>query len=377
MDILFVTYHYLSGNGGGVYASRAYINAFASLYNHVTLLYPYKQGRECECIDANVECIPVLYNKPKVVKFCDLLFGRVHRYYDIFKKIIASRKFDIVVFDNSRSSFGLIDEAHKYGAKVVTIHHNCEYEYVRDNSKFYLKYLNLFWVKRYEEYAIKHSDLNFTLTKQDADTFNNKYGCYDKIKVLGCFEYNNKLSAIDVDTVSNSSVTHNFVITGNLSASQTVNSLIPWLQDYYPVMLKELKSFKLTIAGKSPNSKIVSICSNLGIELIPSPVDMQPILAQADVYVCPTALGGGLKLRIMDGLKNGLPVITHKISARGYDEFVARGILFSYDDIDTFRKCLKSISNITFDRKENIKIYNSVFSFQSGMKRMQGYIEKM
>ena len=30
MKTLFVTYHYLHGNGGGVFASRGYVNAFAA-----------------------------------------------------------------------------------------------------------------------------------------------------------------------------------------------------------------------------------------------------------------------------------------------------------------------------------------------------------
>ena len=44
MRVLIVTHNYLSGFGGGVYGARAYINAFAALYDDVTLLYPVQEG---------------------------------------------------------------------------------------------------------------------------------------------------------------------------------------------------------------------------------------------------------------------------------------------------------------------------------------------
>ena len=44
MNVLFITHHYLHGNGGGVFASRAYINVIAEIADHVTLLYPDKEG---------------------------------------------------------------------------------------------------------------------------------------------------------------------------------------------------------------------------------------------------------------------------------------------------------------------------------------------
>ena len=43
MKVLFVTYHYLHGHGGGIFASRGFINAFAALSDEMTLLYPVKR----------------------------------------------------------------------------------------------------------------------------------------------------------------------------------------------------------------------------------------------------------------------------------------------------------------------------------------------
>lgn len=147
MKVLIITHHYLSGFGGGAFASRAFINAFSDRFNNVTLLYPAKNG-ECKIdINKRIRQIPVPYNIPKWRKLFHLCTGKTHRYYNAFTKIMNEQCFDLIVFDNSCVSFGLIDIAHKHHAKVITIHHNYEYEYKRDSSNRFLRPINLFWVK--------------------------------------------------------------------------------------------------------------------------------------------------------------------------------------------------------------------------------------
>lgn len=376
MKILFITHHFLTGTGGGVFASKAYINAFAKNSTEMKLLYPIKDKAEkIEDIDQNIKLCPISYSKPKWKKFLDLLIGRVHRYYHAVPQLLTEEKFDIVVFDNSKTSFRLIDIAHQYGSKVVVIHHNFEYEYVRDNSTGILRSLQLFWTKRYERDATLKSDLNLTLTKQDADLLCKAFnGNKNSFKLLGTFEfvpYVAKMIKNDGDSKNR------FVITGNLSAMQTEHSLLKWLKDYYPILKDCFPSSSLTIAGKNPSQAIQRQCSNLGIRLIPSPESMDDVLQDADFYICPTELGGGLKLRVMDGLRWGLPVVTHKVSARGYDLFEEKGILLSYSNKIEFKNALLTFSKMKIDKQKVIDMYQNIFSFAAGVKRVKELIESL
>ena len=188
------------------------------------------------------------------------------------------------------------------GAKVITIHHNCEIEYNRDNCEHGLGKLYHYWTQKYEGEAVQKSDLNLVLTSQDESLLHLFYDKENKKKivVLGCFEY--KIESYKV--YNRTRKLQKFIITGNLSARQTEESLLFWLEKYYPILKNVIPNSMLTIAGKSPSKELEKVCNSLNVELIASPVSMMPILADADVYLCPTSLGGGLKLRIMDGLKN-------------------------------------------------------------------------
>ena len=374
MDVLFVTHHYLHGNGGGVFASRAYINAFEEISRKFTLLYPAKRGYDVEEISSN-DKVPVYYEKSKRLKFIDALCGRTHRYFDVFEKQLKNNDYKVVVFDSSRVSFRLIDIAHKYGLKVITIHHNFEAEYIKDNENLIMKPVLLYWVKKYEKESVQKSNLNLTLTGKDRDLLLQNYTTKKPIAVLGCFEYKRKERDFGRNIQQVNKKT-NFVITGSLNTKQTQESLIYWLNEYYPLLKKNIPETTLTIAGNNPSQILIQKCEKWGITLISSPKSMDEILENADIYICPVSLGGGLKLRIMDGLKRGLPVISHKVSARGYEDFSNAGHLFEYDDKNSFDKALDKIKTNDFNKNDMIEKYNFIFSFDAGKQRLAKFLKE-
>jgi len=371
--ILLITNNYLHGNGGACFASRAFINAFAELFNDVTLLYPIKDSLESQFINPKVKQIPVSYNKSKLGKLWDLMMGCVHRYSNI-SQLIGNIHFDLVVFDTSVVSFKLLDYFKSKGSKTIVIHHNYQYEYFRDNTTFPISVPTLYWCKRYEGEAVKKADLNLTLTSQDIDLLKLHYGI-GRFAKLGTFEYKQNEHLISDKPYSQSHPT--FVITGSLSDAQTYKSLAPWFDTCYPELRKLFPDSQLTLAGRGPAPNIDRITSDLEhVNIIYNPDSMDDILNQADIYLCPTSLGGGLKLRIMDGLSHGLPVITHKVSARGYDSFEKQGYLFSYSSPTDFEAVLEKIKGQSFDKKKIIDFYNTQFSFNAGVERLRNILLK-
>lgn len=374
-NILFITHHYLNGNSGGCYASRAYINAFAA-NSKMTLLYPMKNGGEPEYISENIKKIPIWYNKSKIAKFLDLLCGHIHRYQHI-NEFIHNQKFDIVIFDTSLVSYHLIDYFRSKGCKTICIHHNYQYEYFRDNSRGILKFLNLFWCKRYEKEAVRKVDINITLTNQDKQLLSQKYGLGREVFVTtGIFEYCDNKRTID-NNKENASI-KTFIITGSLGDMQTEFSICNWIDTYYPILKNEVKEHKIIIAGKNPSQRLYSKCKRItNITIIASPPDLKPILNEGDYYICPIEYGGGIKLRIMDGLKYGLPILTHKVSERGYDILKKYGLLYSYEDPYEFQQNLTRMINSNIPHERIINFYNNNFSFEVGVQKIKQVLDRI
>lgn len=189
--VLLVTYHYLSGAGGGVFASRGFINALCEIYGSLTLICPVKDGQQPKDIDPRVRVIPVVKDRPRIKKILDVVTGHLHFFRPVMKKLLDQEHFDVVVFDNCNASARLFGIAERAKIKTVTIHHNWQYAYEKDNSVWPLRPFTLFYVRRFERDAVRKSDLNITLTVQDRDSLYNAYDPDRKSRIEVCppFEY--------------------------------------------------------------------------------------------------------------------------------------------------------------------------------------------
>lgn len=373
MRVLILTHNYLSGFGGGAYGARAYINAFAALYDDVTLLYPARfEGEAVPEVDPRIRRIEVVDQASKVSKTMRLAFRCVlHRFERPFVDLLAREWFDMVVFQNSKCSSRLIGEARKAGARTVVIHDNYEWEYTRDNTPLLLCPLLLPAVVRTERNAVREADVNLALTPADADSLVRHYGkgMKGRMELLGAFEFRS-LDDCPVASVEEPV----FAITGNLGARQTLDSLVPWLKEYYPLLRREVPGAKLLVAGKDAGTELKRLLSSPGIEFIDTPPDMSSILLRARYYLCPVNCGGGVKLRVMDGLRTGLPVLVHRVSARGYESL--EGIsLFVYDTSESFVKALREMMDSPVSAALRQEAYKARFSFEAGVKRLRDILE--
>ena len=373
MKILFVTNTYLDSYGGGTFASIAFANAFAEVSNNCILLFPDRGNGISDRISSKYEFVGVFKKKNFFKYFIDFYLGRIHRFNDKAQQIFTAFKPDIVVFDNSRCSYGLIEAFSKNGTKVITIHHNFELDYYKSNPPLFIwRSIFLHHIKQAEGQAVKYSNINFTLTNYDLKILQQKYdsdlnSCFIN---LGIFE-SKKITKYDCKDKLNNTL--NFVITGSLDPVQTEVSLINFLKYYNPILLKLFPKSKLIISGKNPSKKFIKTCNYISnVDLIINPTNILEIVCKGDIYICPIYLGGGIKLRILDGLKCGLPVLTHSLSARGYEVFLDHDFMMSYNDIISFENCLLKLikikemeTNLSSFIKEK---YQDVFDFKSGVE---------
>lgn len=370
MKTLFITFSYLTGNGGGIYASRTHINLFSHLSEEITLMYPSLCGEEPEGIYGNkMHLVPIIDKRTRIRKFVDLCFGKIHRFF-LDKTFFDPQKFDTVVFDSSVVSACLIKNFRKVGIKTITIHHNYQIEYLKGDCPWYLLPQSLLWTWVYEKQAVNNSDLNLTLTTQDVELLKIHYSKSAKFEVLGVFEYRPR----SIETVDDCERGHRYVITGGLGSVQTETSILRWLKEYYPILKREDPEMTLTIAGSNPSVFLITAIKNEGIKIIPSPNEMRPILEHSDYYICPIDCGGGLKLRNMDGLKYGLPVLTHIVSARGYEKMQDNGLVISYYDSDSFEKGLRQLLKIKESRADIQKAYWQLYQFDEGVRKLESIL---
>lgn len=372
MNTLFITRIDPFRKNGGAYATLAYLEAFSEVSD------------KCDClISCDVQLPNMVHNNIKFIKVPDRnLFQKLmfpftkvtHRFVPyIYKLAIQNNnyaEYDTIVMNGGVLSGSMIEYFKSLGKKVITLHHNVEHFYHKDNKTIDSFGGRLFYiVDGNERKAILKSDLNLSISKADINELKRYYKCenINTFRYIGCFEHKERKNNI---TFKSTEKNKTLLITGSLCDVQTKQSIKDFINNYVTSIKLSFPTWQIIIAGRNPDDELLSLCDRYGIKVVANPDNMDVIVQSCEVYICPTFLGSGLKLRIMDALRNGRPVITHKLSGRGYEEFFNKSYFRLYSNIDELILGLKSITETPLSQKQIIEDYESNFSYQSGIDRL-------
>ncbi len=403
MKILYILKHNPWGIGGGCYACRNYFDAFSDIFSNSSfdILYCSEFNSVISHQNTKWNFIPT---QPMgiIKKLISPITGIINRFQSEALKLININNYDYCIFDHSSIAGSLSAACKTRNIKTIVINHNCEYDYYRDSHpQWYKQFFILPLVKRNEKKAFKSCDFNIFLTSEDLSQFQRIYGASNSNCIIGgCFEQkgNNPAISIQSDNIFKQSHKLKLILSGTLGNIQNMDGIDYFFNELYHLLPSNID---VIITGKNPPQSLIERIENgiqgykkttikeiydaeeynsthqkgkiqlKNVTLIPNPTNIQEIVASGDIYLCPTRLGGGQKLRIMDGLRNGLPVICHKVSARGYNSFVEKEICLTYTTPTEFIQCLnKAIYRI----KNNILTKQTIKSFY--LENM-GYIQKI
>lgn len=379
--VLFISQHNPFGaTGGGTLASKAYLFSFTKIaQGKIDILSCTEDTGPDRALYQEYQLINVP-ERSHLQKLTSIFSGYMNRYIAFARKWLIKHhdEYSLIVFDHSGIGGPLVKMAKSFGLKTVTIHHNYEREYFYDNNKGIYRTLFLNHVVRWERKSYIFSDLNLFLTNDDMETFYNVYGSSSGIcRVLGTFEP--KETQLPKVQTKASCETLTLAITGSLQSYQTEDAINYFFKELYSCIPCE---FEIIIAGRNPSNKIIDLCKMYNnVDLVPNPDDMNSVISNADIYVCATRIGGGLKLRVMDGLRNGKPVLTHNCSARGFDVFNNYPFFKAFSTKSEFEKGLKqlalSIQNAEWTPFIIQEVYEKHFSYQAGLTRLTKYLHEL
>ncbi len=361
--LLFITRHYLSDNNGGANATKGFIHAFSSLSKHMTVIYPEHEGQDShQYVPEKCQLLPCYDHRSRIRKGLDIYRGRLHRLTDFVHNHLRTNHYTTIVLDHSLTAAGIIRTLAHTKARIITIHHNVERDYLRDNlPPLSYRIPMIYYSRQAERDALLLSDVNLTLTHTDASTFKAWFPDKDlNLHTIGIGEYR----GLPSKTFSPPHIPPTrFVISGSLGFKQSLYPILTFLKEYYPILKAEIPTVSLTIAGRGVTSQLIKATQGLdNVYIFPDPQDLSEIVRQSDIYLCPINTGSGIKLRIMDGLKEGMPIISHEVSTRGYEPLVEQGIIHQYNDFESFRIALKQVANTRMEPQQIYNVFQELFS---------------
>ena len=346
MRILYVLKHNPWGIGGGCYACRNYLQLFSEVFANseidACICEEYLKGVRTEEYP-NVHFVPVK-QRNVLSKVMTPVTGLLHRHYHQAIRMMKQNQYDYCIFDENGIAGSLVMEAKKRHIKTIVLNHNCQYEYSRDNMTSWLERLLILpVVVKCERKSYLYCDFNIFLTEEDQVLFLKRYGKSEtKGFVGGCF-YQKNYQQPGSSVFKPLRKEHlKMVISGTMGNVQNLDGIHYFLDELLPYVPADIQ---VVLAGKNPPVSLVERVKGMSprITLIPNPKDMDAIVRDCDIFLCPARLGGGMKLRMMDGFRNGLPVLAHAVSARGYREFERKGMMWEFETTKIFGEQIENV----------------------------------
>lgn len=106
---------------------------------------------------------------------------------------------------------------------------------------------------------------------------------------------------------------------GHLGYEPNIDAAMRLAGTILPGIRTALPDARLIIAGRAPQPRVEALAELPGVTLVESPADLTPLLRSAHLTIVPLSSGGGTRIKLLEAMAWGVPVIATPLAAEGLD----------------------------------------------------------
>lgn len=343
--------------------------------NKISISFREKTKIETVKIDLSIKLLPAFLNFIRNKSYHIARFTSEEFNFKL-KKILSEDNYDVVQFEGLYLSSYIETVRKLSAAKIILRAHNIEYviwERLAASTKNFIKkkYLKILasQLKRYELKMWNEYDAVVPITIVDKAMLE-KMQCRVPLQTaplgIDTSEY-----SFCPDVPGQFSVFH----LGSMDWMPNIEAVEWFLKHVYKELIKKIPDIKIYLAGKNMPSRIKSMAEkNLIIEDAIS--DSKKYLFDKSVMIVPLLSGGGMRVKIIEGMALGKPVVSTAIGAEGINYTRNENILIAETpqqfcdaifklktDKDFYRLIAKNARELVEKEYDNAAIAKDLLSF--------------
>jgi len=339
-----------------------------SKWGDITLVCFGKENVEKRGIEKYCKDIKLVYKEDVVRKsklFFSALIGlfskipfSVRRRFSLnmreeIKKLTKNRNIDLIFCDSIFCVVNLPKNNHN--CKIVLGEHNVEsmiierYRKVEKNifKKIYA-FIEEIKMKIFEKKWWRKVDKCIVVSDIDKKIVEKRIQEKSKIEVIP--------NGVDTEYFSPSNsistIPYSLIYVGQMSWYPNQDAVIYFLEEIYPLIKKRESRVSFWIIGRGISEKIKRFSQqDNSIKVIGYVEDIRPYIAQSEIFVVPLRIGSGTRLKILEAMAMGKPVISTSIGCEGLEVENGKNIIICDTSQDFAEAILKLFKNKSFSKR--------------------------
>ena len=170
---------------------------------------------------------------------------------------------------------------------------------------------------------------------------------------------------------------HHLIFYGAMNRDENWKSVL-WFVDYVLPLIKD-ESVKLKIIGGNPHPSLKSI-QHPQVEVLGFVEDISEVFSKAMCLVAPLVMGAGIKVKVLEGLSAGIPILTNNIGIEGIPA-IDKKHYFHCETPEEYRDAINLLISGEVDlkkmEKEEKELISSTFDYHETYKTLLGEFSRL
>jgi len=168
--------------------------------------------------------------------------------------------------------------------------------------------------------------------------------------------------------------------TASMDAFVNQNAALYFAKNIFPRLRQKNPTMDYYIVGRAPNKEILDLGKHEGIVVTGTVDDVRPYLAQSSVAIAPILAGGGSRLKILEAMALGIPVVATSVGAEGLEVENGKHILITDSEEEFAEYIIRCHDDSVLRSKltsNALELVKNKYSWEYLGKKLNNYLEEI